>query len=140
MQDLQSVQASLTATIEKLTSKSSALDFAVVWDHQMEIKLKAAEEKVKTPGQVLDSTQKVLSKREFSSSTVISSAVANAMALVKNHMPEFDMEILWKGFTVDDTGWEALVDSVYDTAQHFVSLYDFSALAESDDNAISSIL
>jgi hypothetical protein len=71
---------------------------------------------------------------------VISSAVANAMALVKNHMPEFDMEILWKGFTVDDTGWEALVDSVYDTAQHFVSLYDFSALAESDDNAIPSIL
>jgi hypothetical protein len=31
-------------------SKSSALGFAVVKGHQMEIKLKAAEEKVKTQG------------------------------------------------------------------------------------------
>jgi hypothetical protein len=77
----------------------------------------------------------VLSKREFSSSTVISSVVANAMALMKNNMPEFDTEILWKDFTVDDAGQEALVNSAYDTAQHFVSLYDLSTLADSDDNA-----
>jgi hypothetical protein len=65
---------------------------------------------------------------------VISSAVANAMALVKNHLPEFDAEILHRDFTVDDAEHTTLVDSAYDTAQHFVSLYDFSALAESDDN------
>jgi hypothetical protein len=82
----------------------------------------------------LDSAQQALSKREFSSSTVISSAVANAMVLVKNHMPEFDAEILQKDFTVDDTERAALVNSAYDIAQHFVSLYDFSVLAESDDN------
>jgi hypothetical protein len=35
---------------------------------------------------------------------VISSVVANAMALVKNHLPEFDAEILLKDFTVDDVG------------------------------------
>jgi hypothetical protein len=35
---------------------------------------------------------------------VISSVVANAMALVKNNMPEFDTEILWKDFTVDGAG------------------------------------
>jgi hypothetical protein len=29
---------------------------------------------------------------------------------------------------------EALVDSVYDTAQYFVSMYVFSAFAELDDN------
>jgi hypothetical protein len=71
----------------------------------------------------------VLSKREFSSSAVISSAVANAMALVKNHIPDFEAEILRNEFTVDDTEWVALVDSAYDTAHHFVALYDFSTLA-----------
>jgi hypothetical protein len=56
------------------------------------------------------------------------------VALVKNHIPEFDTEILHKDFTVDDMERATLVDSAYDTAQHFVSLYGFSALAESDDN------
>jgi hypothetical protein len=66
---------------------------------------------------------------------VISLVVAHAVALVKNHMPEFDAEILWKDFTINDAGQEALVDSSYDTAQYFVSLYNLSMLAESDDNA-----
>jgi hypothetical protein len=61
--------------------------------------------------------------------------VANAMALVKNHISEFDTEILRKDFTVDDAWQEVLVNSAYDTTQHFVSLYDFSVLADSDDNA-----
>jgi hypothetical protein len=42
--------------------------------------------------------------------------VANAMALVKNHLPEFDADILQKDFTIDDTEREALVNSAYDTA------------------------
>jgi hypothetical protein len=37
--DLQFAQASLTATIEKLISKSSALDFAVIGKREAEIKL-----------------------------------------------------------------------------------------------------
>jgi hypothetical protein len=82
----------------------------------------------------------VLSKREFSSSAMISSAVANAMALVKNHIPKFDIEILHKDFTVNDAERTTLVDSTYDTAQHFVSLYDFSALVESDDNNTPGVL
>jgi hypothetical protein len=65
---------------------------------------------------------------------VISLAVDNAMALVKNHMPDFDAEILQKDITVDDMERATLVSSAYDTIQHFVSLYDFSVLAESDDN------
>jgi hypothetical protein len=44
------------------------------------------------------------------------------------------MEILRRDFYVDEAGREALIDSVYDTTQHFVSLYDFSILTESDDN------
>jgi hypothetical protein len=33
---------------------------------------------------------------------VIFLAVANAMALMKNHLPDLDMEIFHKDFTVDD--------------------------------------
>jgi hypothetical protein len=71
---------------------------------------------------------------------VISSVVANAMALVKNHTPNFDEEIVHKGFTVDDAEQAMLVDSAYDTALYFVSLYDFSALTESDDNNSLGVL
>jgi hypothetical protein len=65
---------------------------------------------------------------------VISSTVANTAALFKNHLPDLDMEILHKDFTIDDVEQEALANSVYDAAHEFVSLYDFSSLAESDDN------
>jgi hypothetical protein len=69
-----------------------------------------------------------------------SSAVANAMAMVKNHTPEFDAEILRKDFTVDDAEQATLVDSACYSAKHFMSLYDFSALAESDDNNSPSVV
>jgi hypothetical protein len=58
------VQASLTATTNKLTNKSSALDTVVIREHEMEIKMKAAEEKLKmteekmkSQGQLLHSAQ-----------------------------------------------------------------------------------
>jgi uncharacterized tellurite resistance protein B-like protein len=65
---------------------------------------------------------------------VISLAMANAAALFKNHLPDLDMEILRKEFTIDDAEQEALANSAYDAAHKFVSLYDFSSLVESDDN------
>jgi hypothetical protein len=65
---------------------------------------------------------------------VISSAVANVVSLFKNHLPDLDVEILRKDFTIDDVEQEALANSVYDATHDFVSLYDFSSLAESDDN------
>jgi hypothetical protein len=60
--------------------------------------------------------------------------VANVVALMKNHLPDLDMEMLRKEFTVDDAERETLVNNAYDAAQDFVALYDFSSLAESDDN------
>jgi hypothetical protein len=106
-QELESTKASLTATHDKLTSKSAALDVTVIREQQAKIqmttaeeKLKATEEKLRTQEQSLDSAW--LSKRELFSSTVISSAVANVMALFKNHLPNLDMEILRKNFTIDD--------------------------------------
>jgi hypothetical protein len=59
---------------------------------------------------------------------VISSVVTNAVALMKNHLPNLDMEILLKDFTVNDAERETLVNSTYDAAHDFVSLYDFPAL------------
>jgi hypothetical protein len=38
-QDLQLVQASVTSTMEKLSSKSSALDLAVIWEREAQRKL-----------------------------------------------------------------------------------------------------
>jgi hypothetical protein len=74
--ELESTRASLTATTDKLSSKSFALDHATIWEQQMKIrlmsceekltvasdKLKAAEEKMKTYRQLLDSTEQALSK------------------------------------------------------------------------------
>jgi hypothetical protein len=114
--EIDSNRASLTATTEKLSSKSSTLDHAVIQEQQMKIwlmacedelmacevqlmvandKLKATEEKMKTQGQLLDLAQLALSKRELSSTSVISSTVANVVALMKNHLPDLDMEIFF---------------------------------------------
>jgi hypothetical protein len=54
---------------------------------------------------------------------MISSVVAHAAALFKNHLPVLNMEHLRQDFTVNDTERET-----------FVSSYDFASLAESDDN------
>jgi hypothetical protein len=61
--------------------------------------------------------------------------VANALTLVKNHVPDFNTEILRWDFTIDEREREALVDSAYDAAHYFVSQYDFFVHPESDDNA-----
>jgi hypothetical protein len=72
VRELDSTQASLTATTKKLSSKSFALDHSMIWEQQMKIrlttcevklttceekltmandKLKVTEEKIKTQGQ-----------------------------------------------------------------------------------------
>jgi chromosome segregation ATPase len=135
--ELDSTQASLTTTTDKLSSKSFALDHSVIWEQQMKIQLEACEEKLtgceerltvandkhnaveekmKTQGQLLDSAQQALSKQELSSLVV-----ANTVALIKNHLPDLDMEILHKNITVDDAEWETLVNNTYNAAHNFFS-------------------
>jgi hypothetical protein len=65
---------------------------------------------------------------------MMSSVVAHAAALFKNHLPDLNMELLRQDFTVDDAEHETLVSSAFNTAQDFVSSYDFASLTESDDN------
>jgi hypothetical protein len=82
----------------------------------------------------LESARTTLSKCESSFNMLISSAMAHAAVLFKNHLPDLNMELLPHDFTVDDAERETLVSSAFDVAQDFVSSYDFASLAVSDDN------
>jgi hypothetical protein len=46
----------------------------------------------------------------------ISSAVAHAATLLKNHLSDLNMELLCQDFTVDDAECETLVSSAFDAA------------------------
>jgi hypothetical protein len=105
-----------------------------------ESRLKAVEEDLKNQRQLLELAQKILSMREISFNMMISSVVAHAAALFKNHLPGLNMELLHQDFTVNDAKRETLVSSVFDAAQDFVSSYDSASLAESDDNDIPKAL
>jgi hypothetical protein len=122
-----------------LSSKSATLDESVIRERKMQIKLQILGGKKRVQEQQLEFAQKALSKRVFSSSAMISLMVAQVVAFVKNRMPDFDVEILRRDFSITEVERDALVDSVYDTAQYFVSQYDFSLLNESDDNASPSV-
>jgi uncharacterized protein (DUF1778 family) len=139
--ELETAHTSLAATRDKLYSKSKALDFQVVRADEVvlqlknaESRLKAAEEDLNNQRQLLELAQKTSSKRESSFIMMISSAVAHAAALFKNHLPDLNMELLGQDFTVDDAERETIVSNACDAAHDFVSSYDFTSLAESDDN------
>jgi hypothetical protein len=117
---LDNVETSLAITQDKLDQKSKAL--------------KTVEADLKAKRLLLESVQQALAKREGSANIMISSAVAHTVALFKNHLPDLNMENLRQDFTVDDAEHEALVSSVFDAAQDFISSYDFTSLVESDDN------
>jgi chromosome segregation ATPase len=68
-QELESIKASLTATHDKLTSKSAALDVVMIREQQAKLQMKTAEEKpeaaekkLKTQDQSLDSARQTFSK------------------------------------------------------------------------------
>jgi hypothetical protein len=99
--ELETTQTSLVATRDKLDSKSKALDFQmirvdedVLWLKNVESRLEAAEEDLKKKKELLDSTRKTASKCEDFFNMMISSAVAHAAALFKNHLPDLNMELL----------------------------------------------
>jgi hypothetical protein len=68
----------------------------------------------------------MFTERDYSSSEVISSVVAHAVALLKSYVSDLDPELLCKEYPCkDDDKWDALIEGVFDAAQHFVSKYDF---------------
>jgi hypothetical protein len=121
--ELENAHTSLAATRDKLDSKSKALDFQVIRADEAvlrlknaESRLKAAEEDLKNQMQLLESAQKTSSKSESSFNMKISSVVAHAATLLKNHLSDLNMELLCQDFTVDDTERETLVSSAFDAA------------------------
>jgi hypothetical protein len=82
----------------------------------------------------MDSTQKMLSEHDYSSLAVISSMVALAVALLMSYVLDLDIELLHRDYPFeDDDEQDTLIDSMYETAQHFVSQYDFSIVNDKDD-------
>jgi hypothetical protein len=139
--ELETTQTSLAATRDKLDSKSKPQDLQVIRADEAMFQLKnaesrliAAKEDLNNQRQLLESARKTSSKRKSSFSMMIFSAVAHAVTLFKNHLPDLNMELLCQDFTMDDVECETLVSNAFDTAQDFVSSYDFTSLAESDDN------
>jgi hypothetical protein len=139
--ELENAHTSFAATHDKLDSNSQALDFQVIHADvamlrlkNVESRLKAVEEDLKNQMQLLKSAQKTSSKRESFFNMMISSVVAHAMTLFKNHLPGLIVELLRQDFTMDDAERETLVSSAFDAAQDLISSYDFASLAESDDN------
>jgi hypothetical protein len=139
--ELENAQTSLATTRDKLDSKSKTLDFQVIHVDETILRLKNAESRVKiaeedlnNQRQLLELARKTSTKHESSFNMMISSAVAHAAALFKNHLPDLNMELLRQDFTVDDAECETLVSSAFDAAQDFVSSYDFTSLVESYDN------
>jgi hypothetical protein len=65
---------------------------------------------------------------------MISTVVANAMELLKSHLPDLDVELLHKDFVIEESDREALTSGAYDATHEFASFYDFSSLPESEDN------
>jgi hypothetical protein len=100
----------------------------------LEKKNKAVEGEKKDQWLLLEMDRQALSKHEDSSILMISTAVANAMALMKSHLPDLVVELLRKDFAVDEADREAMTSGAYDAAHEFASSYDFSSLAESEDN------
>jgi hypothetical protein len=139
--ELKTVQTSLAATHDKLDSKSKALDFQVICVNETVLRLKnaesrlqAAEEDLKNQMQLLESAWKTSSKHKNSFNMMIFLTVAHAATLFKNHLPNLNMELLHQDFIVNNAECETLVSSAFDAAQDFLSSYDFTSLAESDDN------
>jgi hypothetical protein len=137
-----------TVTRDNLASKSKELYDAVTRDQEantlqeqaeaklanLEKKIRAVESEKKDQGLLLEMARQALSKHEDSSILMILMAVANAMALLKSHLPDLDVELLCKDFAVDEADSKTLTTGAYDAAHKFASSYDFSSLAESEDN------
>jgi hypothetical protein len=92
--ELENARTSLAATRDKLDSKSKVINFQVICAYEAMLQLKNAEsrlkfveEDLKNQRQLLELAQKTSSKRENSFNMMISSIVAHATAVFKNHLP-----------------------------------------------------
>jgi hypothetical protein len=104
-QVLKTIKVAYIVTRDNLASKSKELDDVVIREQETnmlreakladtEKRLTAAEDEKKDQGLLLETSRQALSKREDSSVLMILMAVANAMAQLKSHLSDLDMEFL----------------------------------------------
>jgi hypothetical protein len=121
-EDLKAARESAAATNQESSSKSAAFDEFVVHERDAQDKLHALGGEKKTHEHLLESTRMMLSEHDYSSSAVVSLAVAHAVALLKSYTSDLDTELLRRDYPFeDDDEWDTLIDSMYDTTQHFMS-------------------
>jgi septal ring factor EnvC (AmiA/AmiB activator) len=115
-QALKTTQATYTVTRDNLASKSKELDDMVIREQEantlreqadakladLEKKIKVVQGEKKDQGLLLEMAWQALSKSDDSSILMILMAVANAMMLLKSHLPNLDVELLRKDFAVDE--------------------------------------
>jgi hypothetical protein len=147
-QALKTTQVAYTVSRDNLASKSKELDDVVIreqesntlWEQadaklaDLEKKIEVVEGEKKDQWLLLETARQALFKREDSSILIILTAVANAMPLLKSHLPDLDVKLLRKDFAVDEVDRKVLTSGAYDVAHKFASSYNFSSLAESEDN------
>jgi hypothetical protein len=109
-------------------------DEAMLWLKNAESQLKAAKVDLKNQRLLVESAQEASSKRESSFNMMISSAVAHAAALFKNHLPD----LTWSFYTRTSL-WmmrsaRPLSPVHLMLLKTLLSSYDSASLAESDDN------
>jgi hypothetical protein len=128
-EELEAARTSAPTANQELSSKSTVLEESTIEELDAQDKLHALGEEKRLHKQLLESTRMLLSESNYSSSTV-----AHAVALLKSHVPNPDPELLRKDYPLeDDDERDTLIDSVYDTAQYFVSQYDFSGFNDQGD-------
>jgi hypothetical protein len=119
-EELEAAWVYSAAANQELSSKSTIFDELVVQEREAQNKLQALGDEKKTQDELLEPTRKMLSERDYSSSAMISLVVAHAVALLKSYLHDLDTELLHRDYPFDDDEeWDTLIDSVYDTPQHF---------------------
>jgi chromosome segregation ATPase len=101
-EELEATRTSTAAANQQLSSKLAALDEITIRERIVQDKLQALGEENNTHEHLLESTRKMLSEHDYSSSTVISSVVAHAVALLKSYVPDLDTKLLCRDYPFDD--------------------------------------
>jgi hypothetical protein len=89
-EDLEAARAFTAVANQEMSSKSTAFDELVFRERDAQSKLQALSDEKTTQYLLLETTLKMLSEHDYSSSMVIYSAVSHAVAILKSCIPDLD--------------------------------------------------
>jgi uncharacterized protein (DUF3084 family) len=97
-QELQAAKDYAAAANRELSSNVATLDELSGRELAAQDALRSLAEEKRILERELSSTQKMFAERDTSSSKVIASAVAHAVAVLKSHVPDLDLELLHEDY------------------------------------------